>query len=65
LCIRQPFIQTGTELRDGVEHFKLMRLFAIMNDSMQFEVIPSPYVMRPNVKIHGASDAVNGLITFS
>lgn len=64
VCIRQPFIQTGKELIDGVEYFKLMRLFAVINDSMQFEVIPSPYVMRPNVKIHGASDAVNGLITF-
>ena len=64
-CIRQPFIQTGTHLKDGAEQFKLMRLFAVINDSMEFEIIPSPYVMRPNVKIHGASDAVNGLITFT
>lgn len=64
-CILQPFIPTGTELISGVPHFKLMRLFAVMNDEMKYEIIPSPYVMRPNVKIHGSSDAINGLITFS
>lgn len=64
-CIQQPFIPTGTELIGGVPHFKLMRLFAVMNDEMKYEIIPSPYVMRPNAKIHGASDAINGLITFS
>lgn len=63
-CIRQPFIPTGTEDIDGICHYKLMRLFAVMTDAGKYEIVPSPYVMRPNVKIHGSSDAINGLITF-
>lgn len=61
----QPFIPTATEDMGGVPHHKLMRLFAVINDQRKFQIIPSPYVMRPSMKIHGASDAINGLITFS
>ncbi|MFO0703635.1 MAG: hypothetical protein U0525_02835 [Patescibacteria group bacterium] len=64
-CIAQPFIPTGIDTIDGKNYHKLMRLFAVMNENMEYEIIPSPYVMRPNVKIHGSSDAINGLITFS
>ena len=64
-CICQPFIPTGTIDQDGVAHHKLMRLFAVMNDEGKYELIPSPYVTRPNLKIHGSSDAITGLITFS
>ncbi len=63
-CLCQPFIPTGSEFIDGQKHHKLMRIFGVLNEHGTYELIPSPYVMRPNLKIHGASDAINGLITF-
>ncbi len=64
-CVCQPFIKTGTANINGVIHHKLMRIFGVMNENGDYELIPSPYVMRPNLKIHGASDAINGLISFT
>lgn len=64
-CICQPFIPTGTIDQGGITHHKLMRLFAVMTDTGKYELIPSPYVTRPNLKIHGSSDSITGLITFS
>jgi hypothetical protein len=64
-CILQPFIPPGIEVdENGQNWYKLMRLFAVMKESGDYELIPSAYVMRPNLKIHGASDAINGLISF-
>lgn len=61
--LKQRYIPAYQFEYKNMKYHLIYRVFAVLNLSTnRYELIPSLYTARPNVKVHGASDSIIGII---